>query len=287
MMTQAASVQSAEDYRLIDIRPISGALGAEILGVDLSAIGDDAFDEIYRAFVAYQVIVFRDQNLTTDQYLAFAKRWGKIAIYPYMEGLSSHPEILEVLKTESDTYAFGSDWHTDGIFSEIPPKATMLYALEVPPAGGDTEYGDLYAAYETLSDGMKALLAGQKGFNRGDKKVARFTGLSEMKRKDPGNESVDALHPVIRTHPDTGRQALFISGHTVEFDGMTPEESAPLIRYLRHHAARPEFTCRIRWQVGSLGIWDNRCTQHNAINDYAGHRRRMHRIIIDGEEAPY
>ena len=238
-------------------------------------------------FVEYQVIVFRDQKLTTDQYLGFAKRWGEIAIYPYMKGLPSHPEILEVLKTESDTYAFGSGWHTDGIFSKIPPKATMLYALEVPPAGGDTEYSDLYSAYEALSDGMKSLLAERKGLNIGAKKVARFTGLSGMQQQDPDDDDLNSLHPIIRTHPDTGRKALFVSGHTEEFDGMTSQESAPLIQYLRRHAARPEFTCRIRWQVGSLGIWDNRCTQHNAIDDYAGYRRRMHRIIIDGEEAPY
>ncbi len=275
------------DYRLIDVRPIAGCLGAEIHGTDLSCIDADVFSEIYRAFVEFQVIIFRDQNLSTEQYVSFGKRWGKIAIYPYMEGLATHPEVLEVLKTERDTYAFGNDWHTDGIFSTIPPKATMLYAFEVPLAGGDTEYSNMYRAYETLSDGMKKILDSSKGLNLGAKKLAGFTGLSEMRRRDPGEEKVNALHPVVRTHPDTGCKALYVSGHTEEIGGMTSAETAPLIQFLRNHASQPEFTCRIRWKTGSLGIWDNRCTQHNAIDDYAGQRRRMHRIIIEGEEAPY
>lgn len=272
---------------MLDVRPVAGSLGAEIGNVDINNLSDDAFEEIYRAFVEHQVIMIRDQDLTPDAYLGFAKRWGDIKTTPYMEGLPSHPEILEILKTETDTYAFGNGWHSDGIFSEIPPKATMLYALEIPQAGGDTIFSNLYAAYDTLSDGMKALLNDKKALNIGETKVSRYTELSKMQRREPVNEQVDTVHPLVRTHPDTGRKSLYISSHTSELDGMTAEESAPLIDYLRGHAIRPEFTCRLRWRPGSMAIWDNRCTLHYAVDDYAGHRRRMHRITIKGEEAPY
>jgi taurine dioxygenase len=286
-MAQAAQTLSDQPYRFLDVRPIAGSLGAELLGVDLAAINDDVFDEVYRAFVEHQVVFFREQKLTSDQFLAFAKRWGEIAIYPYMKGLPTHPQILEILKTEKDTYAFGNIWHTDSSFLAIPPKATMLYALELPPAGGDTAFSNMYLAYDRLSDGMKALIGGLKAMNVGDQPVARFTELSNMQSQDPGKVQVKTIHPVVRTHPDTGRKALYVGGHTVHFENMTKEESAPLLNYLRQHAITPEFTCRFRWAPGSMAIWDNRCTIHYAIDDYSGQRRRMHRIIIEAEEAPY
>ena len=286
-MTDSASSATDQTFRFLDVRPIAGSLGAEIFGVDLSAMGDDVFDEIYGAFVAHQAIIFRDQNMTSDQYLEFGKRWGKLALYPYVKGLPSHPQILELLRTEKDSYAFGNVWHSDGSNYAIPPKATMLYALELPPAGGDTMFTNMYDAYETLSPGMKEMLAPLKSLNAGEKKLSFSSKIGSMAQKDPGDVQVSAVHPVIRIHPDSGQKALYL-GHRVEnFDGMTKEESASLIAYLRNHAIRPEFTCRFSWQIGSLAIWDNRCTQHYAVDDYVGHRRRMHRITIEGEEAPY
>jgi len=284
----AAPVASVtRDYRFLEVHPVAGSLGAEVLGVDLGRLDDDVFDEIYAAFVAHQVIMFRDQELTPDQFLAFGRRWGEIQIYPYAEGLPSHPEILEVVRTEQDAIAFGNLWHIDGSNYAIPPKATMLYALEVPPAGGDTMFASMYAAYDALSSGMKAVADTLKGLNVGERQLAFFSGIKSMTQKDPGDMVVSTLHPVARTHPDTGRKSLFV-GHRIEkFDGFTPAESAPLIACLRSHALRPEFTCRLGWRVGSLGIWDNRCTQHYAVDDYVGHRRRMHRITVKGDEAPY
>jgi taurine dioxygenase len=286
-MAEAATTLTEREFRFLDVQPIAGSLGAEVLGVDLGTINDDAFDEINRALLDHQVIFFRDQSLDLDQYLAFAKRWGKIAIYPYMKGLPTHPEILEILKTEKDTYAFGNIWHTDSSFLAIPPKVTMLYGLEIPPAGGDTAFTNLYMAYETLSDGLKAMLNGLKAMNVGDQPLARFSEIADMKAKDPGKVQVKTLHPVVRTHPDTGRKALYVGGHTVYFEDMTKEESAPLLNYLKNHATKPEFTCRFRWRPGSIALWDNRCTLHYAIDDYAGHRRRMHRIIVEAEQAPF
>lgn len=274
-------------YKNITVKPIAGSLGAEILDVDLKNLTEETFNEIYSAFVDHQVIFFREQSLTSDEYLAFGKRWGKIHHYPYMKGLDSHPEILEILKTENDTYAFGNVWHSDGSFTEIPPKATMLYALELPIAGGDTLFSNMYEAYNTLSDGMKKTLLSTRGLNVGDQPLASFSGAKSMNQKDPGKTQVRTYHPAIRTHPDSKKKSLYVGGHTIELESFTKDESVPILNYLKTHAIIPEFTCRFRWREGSIAIWDNRCTQHYAIDDYAGHRRRMHRITIMGEESPY
>jgi len=271
----------------LDIRPIAGALGAEISGIDLTEADDRLFEAVNRAFVAHQVIIIRDQKLTTGQYLAFARRWGDIKIYPFMKGLASHPEVLEILKSESDSYAFGNAWHSDGSFDAVPPKATMLYALELPPAGGDTLFASGYAAYDTLSPGLREMLGRLRAIYVGEGQRAQWKGLSVMQRNTEAAEQVGAVHPIIRTHPDAGRKALYFSSHIVGLEGLHDAESAPILGYLRKHAIRPEFTCRLTWQPGSLAIWDNRCTQHYAIDDYAGHRRRMHRINIEAEQAPY
>lgn len=286
-MLQTAREATARPYRRIEVGPATGALGAEIRGIDLNTLDDEGFDEIYRAFVDYQALIFRDQTLSSDAYLAFARRWGEIKVYPYMKGLPTHPEILEILKTETDTYAFGNAWHSDQSYTAVPAKATMLYAVEVPPVGGDTQFANMYLAYESLSDGMKAMLANLKGLNVGGQTAANWDTLSAMERKDPGKVQVRSVHPIVRTHPDTRRKSLYIGSHTVVFDGMTTEESRPLLNFLKAHAVRPEFTCRFRWFPGSLAIWDNRCTLHYATDDYVGRRRRMHRITVEGEEAPY
>jgi taurine dioxygenase len=269
------------------VQPTAGSLGAELSGVDLGNLTDEQFDEIYRAFVAHQVIFFRDQQLDELSYIEFARRWGDIMLYPYMEGIPDHPEILQVLKEPEDTYAFGSQWHTDSSFITIPPKATMLYAIELPPAGGDTAYASMYHAYDALSDRMKQILSDLRVLNIGDQRVPRFTELRGMKQQDPGDVETRAHHPLIRTHPDSGRKALNVGAHSTGIEGLTQEESTPLLNFLYQHGTRPEFTCRFRWQEGTVGIWDNRCVQHYAIDDYQGHRRRMHRITIAGEEAPF
>jgi len=286
-MPQTASKSAGQTYRHLDVQPVAGSIGAEISGVDLAALDNNAFDEIYRAFVEYQAIIIRDQTLSSDDFLAFAKRWGDIHTHPYMKGLPTHPEILEILKTETDTYAFGNAWHSDQSYTAVPAKATMLYGVELPTAGGDTQFASMYWAYETLSDGLKAMLANLKGVNVGAQPATNWDKLSGMERKDPGKVQVHSVHPIVRTHPDTGRKSLYVGSHTLHFEGMTKEESTPLLNFLKTHATRPEFTCRFRWGPGSLAIWDNRCTLHYATDDYAGVRRRMHRITIEGEEAPY
>jgi alpha-ketoglutarate-dependent taurine dioxygenase len=287
-------------YRRIEVKPIAGALGAEIAGVDLGVLDDAAFQEIHAAWLEHLVVFFRGQNITPEQQIAFAKCFGEIHHHPFMQGMAEYPEILEIIKEESDTRAFGEVWHTDQMFNPKPAKATILYAKETPDAGGDTMFANMYLAYDTLSDAMKALLAGVKTWNVGDRKklaqdgaigpprAGRYTGNEKMaaKVRDPGDLETECAHPLIRTHPKTGRKALYLSNHTQTLDGFHQAEARPILDFLRAHAVQPEFTCRFRWEVGSMAIWDNRCTQHRALNDYPGKRRRMHRITIAGD-APF
>jgi len=296
-MPEGVQLWNRRPYETIEVKRLAGALGAEIFNIDLSKpLSDELLGEIYTAFVENQVIFFRDQDLTPDQYLAFAKRWGGIHLHPYMKGLDDYPEILELIKAETDTYAFGNSWHSDQMFAPKPAKLTMLYAKETPAYGGDTMFANLYMAYDTLSDGMKAAVSRLRGVNYGDRRksegggsarAARYAGASGMKMKDPGTQQTDSVHPLVRTHVDSGRKALYMGIHTQALDGFTPEESRVLLNQLQEHIKRPEFTCRFRWRPGSIALWDNRCCQHYAINDYAGQRRRMHRITIMGEEAPF
>jgi len=277
----------------IEIKPIAGALGAELHGIDLANLTDDDFADVHDAFLAHQVIFFREQTLTPVEQIGFAKRFGEIHLHPYMRGLPDHPEILEIVKREEDTKNFGGGWHTDQAFSPRPALCTLLYAKETPTFGGDTMFTNMYAAYEALSDTMKSVLAPLKGLFLGDRAAAaggpsrKEKYLSQggiMQPKYPNaDEGTQAEHPLVRTHPETGRKSLFLSSHTAKIVGMTDEESAPILSFLRQHSVRPEFTCRFRWEPGSFAIWDDRCTQHFAINDYNGQRRRMHRITIRGD----
>jgi taurine dioxygenase len=285
--------QRNAQYRHIEPQKIAGSCGAEIEGVDLSQdLPDDVLAEIRAALLDNLVIFFRDQKLTPEQQLRFARRWGEIHLHPFMQGMESHPEILEIIKAPTDKKNFGGSWHTDQMFSPKPAMGTILYAKEVPSAGGDTMFTNQYLAYESLSDGMKQLVGQLKTVCVGDN-FKQHGGLSRaqrydremthMKVKDPGNVQTTSVHPLVRTHPETGRKVLYIGGHVQRFDGMTDEESEPLIQFLKQHSIRPEFTCRFRWETGSLAFWDNRCTQHFAINDYPAETRIMHRITVCGD----
>jgi taurine dioxygenase len=267
----------------LEVTPIAGALGAEIHGVDLSdPINDVTFQQIHRALLDHCVIFFRDQKITPDQQLAFAKHWGDIHLHPHILGLEETPEVFEIVKKEDDVHTLGGEWHTDQMFTPTPVRATMLYAKQVPPQGGDTLFSSAYLAYETLSDGMKDMLTDLRTVNAYTMKKKR---AASMQVKDLNEAPPEVEHPLIRTHNETGRKALYLSykGITKRIAGMTDAESEPLLSYLRNHATHPEFTCRFRWEEGSLAIWDNRCVQHLAVNDYHGYRRVMHRITMKGE----
>ena len=272
----------------LEIHPIAGALGAELSGVDLSRTLDaDTVAAIRRAWLEHLVIFFRDQDLPPAKFLGFARRFGEPIEYPFVRGLEEFPEIIPVMKLEHERVNFGGIWHSDTTYLDVPPMASMLIAREVPSAGGDTLFANMYLAYETLSDGMRHLLDGLVAINssaRADVSRTREDRLKDSARADAKKEYV-AAHPVVRVHPETGRRALYVNvAHTVGFEGMTEEESAPILDYLFRHQTRPELTCRFRWRPGSLAFWDNRCAQHNAINDYQTHRRVMHRITLAGEK---
>ncbi len=273
-------------YETIEVRPVAGALGAEIHGVDLAAdLPAATVAEIRRAWLEHLVVFFRDQDLSLDRYLAFAERMGEPVEYPFVKGIEGYPKIITVAKLPHETINFGGVWHSDTAYLERPPMGTMLLAREVPDAGGDTMWANLYAAYETLSPGLQRMLEGVRAVNTSA--MADVSKTREDRIRDTGVEEVrefEAVHPVVRTHPETGRRALYVNpAHTARFEDMTEEESRPLLDFLCAHAVRPEFTCRFRWEPGSLALWDNRCAWHNPINDYHGHRRVMHRITLAGD----
>ena len=274
------------EYKHIRVKPISGALGAEIHGVDLAHLEDEIFAEIHHAFLENLVIFFRDQTITPDQQVAFSARFAPIGYYPFLKGLPDHPAVIEVRKEPEDKLNFGGVWHTDTAYLAKPPMGSVLYAKEIPENGGDTMFANLYLAYETLSDPMKAMLDGRKAVNssqKGDAAAGRQKSVDENP-KDASDVQTESTHPALRTHPETGRQALYVNrGHTVCFEGATPEESAPILEYLFEHQIRPEFTCRFQWAPGSIAIWDNRCALHYPLNDYHGQRRVMHRVTMEGD----
>ncbi len=281
-------LDSATTYQHITVHPIAGTMGAEIRGANLADLSDEVFAEIKAAWLEHQVVLFREQDITPEQQIAFAHRFGDIHHHPFMKGMDDYPDILEIVKEPSDTYTFGSAWHTDQMFNPKPAMATMLYAKETPSAGGDTMFANMYAAYDALSDGMKAMLADVKSWCVGSKqsnRASRYAANAAMagKVKDPGDLQTESAHPLIRTHPETGRKALYIGSHVQSLDGFTEAEAAPLLKYLKAHSIRPEFTCRVNWKPGTLTLWDNRCVQHYAVPDY-NERRRMHRITICGDE---
>jgi taurine dioxygenase len=281
-------------YRHLDVHKIAGSLGAEVRGVDLAQdVSDEVLAEIRAALLDNLVIAIRDQDITPAQQLAFARRWGEIHLHPFMQGMADYPEILAVIKRPADKKNFGGSWHTDQMFSPSPAMGTMLYAKEVPSAGGDTLFTNQYLAYESLSDAMKQI-AGQlrtvcvgDNFKAADgmsRKQRYDRQMSEMKVKDPGDVVTTSIHPLVRTHPETGRKSIYIGGHVQNFEGMTDEESQPLMDFFMRQSIRPEHTFRLRWQTGTLTFWDNRCTQHFAINDYPAETRIMHRITIRGDQ---
>lgn len=271
---------------MMQVKQVAGALGALISGVDLrDDLGAERVARIRRALLDHQVIFFRDQTLSAAQYLRFARLMGEPVEYPFVKGLPDFPEIIQVTKLEHERTNFGGIWHSDTAYLDHPPMGSMLLAREVPPFGGDTLFANQVLAFESLSPGMQRLLDGLVAINsssKADVSKTREDRIGESGREDARKEYV-AEHPVVRTHPETGRKSLYVNvAHTLRFADMTEAESAPLLQYLHQHQVRPEFTCRFSWAVGSMAFWDNRCALHNPVNDYHGYRRVMHRITLAG-----
>jgi taurine dioxygenase len=269
------------------VRRIAGALGAEIEGIDLAQpLNDATIAEIRAAWLEHLVIFFRDQALDPRQLVEVARRFGEVIDYPFLKGLEEAPDVVAVIKRENETVNFGGVWHSDTLYLPAPPMATLLIARELPPRGGDTLFANAYRAYETLSGGMRTLLAPLRAINssaKADVSRTREDRLRESASSD-GDRVFEAEHPVVRVHPETGRPALYVNpAHTVRFSDMTEAESAPLLDFLFRHQTQGEFTCRFAWSVGALALWDNRCTLHYPLNDYQGFARVMHRVTLKGD----
>lgn len=275
----------------IDVRPVAGALGAEIHGVDLAqGFTDKVFAQIRQAFLDYNVIFFRDQTLSPEQHITFAERWNTINVNRFFKPFEGYPQIAEVRKEPDQEKNIGRSWHTDHSYDQVPAMASILYAKEVPDTGGDTLFASMHAAYDSLSVGLRETLESLNAVHSSRHVFGRPRGENTYGKVDDrvGNPDLaqqDALHPVVIRHPDTGRKALYVNNSfTVRIDGWTEQESRSLLDFLYTHAANPEFTCRFRWKKGSIAMWDNRSTWHRALNDYAGHLRYMHRITLEGVE---
>ncbi len=274
----------------IDIRPVAGALGAEITGVNLASdLSNEAFDRVHQAFLDHQVIFFRNQHdLTPEAHKAFGRRFGSLNIHPYVAGMKDHPEIMEIIKEPEEKTNFGGGWHTDMSFLEAPAIGSILHAIEVPPFGGDTLFASQRTAYEALSDGLKETLSGLTAIHsaKGEygPKGQSALGRQSMETKEAA-DAPEYEHPVVRTHPETGLKGLYVNpAFTMRFAGWTRRESRPLLNYLFEHSRQEQFTCRFRWEAGSVAFWDNRCTWHFALNDYQGQRRHMRRVTVNGDK---
>ncbi len=274
-------------YKSIEVRRLAGALGAEILGADLSRdLDNETFDDIHQAFLDHQVIFFRGQDLTPETHKRFGRRFGRLNIHPYVQGMEGHPEVMEIIKEPQDRTNFGGGWHSDMSFLREPSIGSILYALEVPEYGGDTLFASQYAAYEALSDGLKRTLEGLNAVHSAGREYSPG-GHSAQKRAsmsvvEAEGQIGEFVHPVVKVHPETGRKALYVNpAFTMKFEGWSTRESKPLLDYLFNHARYEGFTCRFRWEKGSVAFWDNRAVWHFALNDYPGQRRHMRRVTVD------
>lgn len=281
-------------YQHIRVDNSIGPIGALVAGVNLSSpLAPAAFDEIKRAWLAHGVLFFRDQHLSPTEQAAFAAKFGELDVYPFMKALDSHPNVIPIIKEPDAKVNFGGGWHTDTSYMECPPMATMLYAVDVPDEGGDTMFADASAAYESLSSGMKRLLDGLTGIYSPKVVHGKNGAYAQLAAKSGdlgsaygGNEAFaesEVEHPLIRTHPETGRKSIYCGrAHAHRIKDMSREESLPIFGYLNEHLTQSQYVTRFKWSPGTLAMWDNRCLFHYALNDYDGKRRQMHRVIVKG-----
>jgi taurine dioxygenase len=287
---------SSSTYRGFDVALLCGAGGAEITGIDAARpIGPDTVVELRRALAEHCLLVLRDQELTPDQQKAFARHFGPLSATPFIKPLDGHPEMMRIVREADETKKqnFGGRWHSDMTFSAEPVMGTCLYARESPPVGGDTLWANQMQAFDALSPGLQRLLEGLTVMHSarrsyGPQGVYADDDLKSMRIDVSAAALAEQAHPCVRTHPETGRKILFVNWvYAIRFADMTEEESAPLLDFLNRHSQRPEFQIRLRWRRGTLALWDNRSTQHLAVNDYAGYRRVMDRVTIAGDRPFY
>lgn len=267
----------------VEFERVTGAIGAEICNIDLTqTLPEQTTLELRQTLNEHGVIFFRNQKLTPEQYIAFARTFGELTVSKFIPAVPGYPEVAEIRKEADQSDNIGGDWHTDQADRPNPIMGTMLLAHELPKFGGDTLFANLSAVFETLSDGLKRTLEGMRAVHSHDYLMAQSKAKAgDMNIIKVASGGQEAVHPVVMTHPETGRKILYVNpGYTYRFDGWTREESQSLLSYLFQHAQQPEFACRFHWTEGSLAFWDNRQTWHYAVNDYHGQRRLMHRIMV-------
>ena len=279
---------STDQASTFDITPLSGVLGAEIRGVDLSQpLDTQALGAVRAAFVDHHVLVFRDQQLTPEQQVAFGRHFGELDTHPFVEMSPDHPEVLDIVTQPDDRANFGGGWHTDVTFLDEPDLGSILYAIDLPPVGGDTLFANQHAAYDALSPTMQNMLDDLVCYHSAGPQYAdggQSTKSKAMKTKNSDLADRRVEHPLVRTHPESGRKGLYVNrAFTTGIVGMRRNESQALLEFLCDHAVHERFTCRVRWEPGTLTMWDNRSVQHYALHDYAGHARHMRRITVKGD----
>ncbi len=271
-------------YETISVEPLSPVIGAEISGVDLSRPpANQMFAEIHDALMQHQVIFFRDQEMDWDHHKAFGRLFGKLHIHPTAPAPEGHPEILTVHADETSERVAGQGWHSDVSCDAEPPLGSILHIQQAPDVGGDTMFASAYAAYDALSEPMKAFLGTLKAKHEGRHRYLRRNKRTG-KMRDGEDVYPEALHPVIRTHPVTGRKALFVNSvFTTRIEGLSDTESRALLDFLCEHINTPEFRCHFKWRKNSVAFWDNRCVQHHAVWDYYPQVRHGYRVTVQGD----
>ncbi|NKB54193.1 MAG: TauD/TfdA family dioxygenase [Rhizobiaceae bacterium] len=270
---------------MVEVRPLTPSIGAEIIGADIRQEAD--FEIVRQAFTDHSVIAIRDQELTPDDQIEFAERFGPINVNRFFKKHDTHPKVALVLKEADQSKAIGEQWHTDHSYDDEPAMCSILHAIETPPVGGDTVFASMSAAYEALSDKFAEMIDGLNAWHSSRHVFGAAAADSENSKtgriENPALAKQDALHPVVITHPLSGRKGIYVNPEfTTRIDGWTEAESASVLRFLYEHCAKPDFHCRVSYRPGTVTMWDNRATWHKAINDYAGHRRLMHRITVEG-----
>ena len=274
-----------QPYSRITPKPLSPTVGAELEGVSLAEpMDDETFDEVHRALLEFKVIFFRDQNITPEQHVAFAGRFGALETHPFVPHRDGHPEVM-VLKKNAKIGGYENVWHSDVTWRQEPSLGSVLLAREVPDVGGDTLFCDMYAAFEGLDEDVRAAVDGKRAVHDFTRTFGRLLSPEDLEKKQ--KEFPPAEHPVIRTHPETGRKGIYVNcAFTSHIIGMDPEESDRLLQILYRQAAVPEYQCRFHWEPYSVAFWDNRAVQHYAVSDYFPKRRLMERVTIIGDR-PY
>ena len=264
------------------VRPVTPVIGAEVRGLDLDDVGDADFQVIHDALMEHCVIFFRDQDISIESQKELGARFGELVAHPNDPGVDGHPEVMPIHADENSRRVAGEQWHSDVSCDPHPPMGSILRLHTVPETGGDTLFANMYAAYEALSDRMRAFLDGLTAVHDGGPYYRETNRL--IGRDDGGRSYPSAEHPVVRTHPVTGRKALFVNQMFTQYIvGLPPAESRGILALLYEHVARPEFQCRFRWRRNSIAFWDNRCAQHHAIWDYWPATRSGYRVTIRGE----